>query len=238
MESLDSNSMSGERGHLLSIKERWRMLAIGVSLSLVGQIIGVVQSFKISALIERIEGGDAGAAYELIQSQKADPLVLFAGLIGIVAVVFVCMWFYRAGQNVHFAGVKYLSYTPGWYVGWFFIPLVQVVMPFITTIELWRATSSIDERDDTAAWKTAKVSPLVILWYVSFILMLLIMMFMMFSNLENMRNMAFDPNASVEYFKNMNNAIYFQVPLQTISGICLILFSKKITDMQTNYING
>jgi heme/copper-type cytochrome/quinol oxidase subunit 2 len=238
MESLDSNSMSSERGHLLSVKERWRMLAIGVSLALIGQVISVIQAMKIASLVERIRSGDTGAAYELLQYQQADPLTLFAGLLGIIAVVFVCMWFYRAGQNVHLAGVKYLSYTPGWYVGWFFIPLVQLVMPFITTIELWKASSSLEEQDDTAAWKTAKLSPLVILWYVSFIVMILIVMYLMFSNIDNMRRIAFDPDAAVDYFASLNNTVYFQVPLQTISGICLILFSKKISDMQTNYMNG
>src|SRR6478735_11219141 len=140
MESLDDNSIG--RMQILPLYQRWKMLAIGVSLALVGQVAEIIKSLKVAGLIERINNGDSGAAYELERLYKSpDPMTIIGGLFGILAIVFVCMWFYRAGQNVHMAGVKYLNYTPGWYVGWFFIPLVQLVMPLITTIELWKASA-------------------------------------------------------------------------------------------------
>lgn len=235
MESLDSGSLG--KTQILPIQDRWKMLAIGVGLALISQVAGVINAIKIQGLLDRITQGDSGAAYELIQSQQMNPLLLLTGLIGILAVVFVCMWFYRAGQNVHLAGVKYLNYTPGWYVGWFFIPFVQIVMPFITTIELWKASSSMSERDDDNNWKNNGVSIYVHLWYISFLLMLFVGTYLGFSNFENMRRIAFDPEAALDYFTQANKTVYYQIPLQTISGICLILFSKKITEMHNNYIN-
>lgn len=239
MESLDQNSYNaGEKMPLLAIKQRWNLLAIGVSLSLLGSLTSILQAIKISGLIERVQSGDEGAAYEIAAMEKSmDPLSIIAGIIGIVAIVFVCMWFYRAGQNLHLSGVKYLNYSPGWYVGWFFIPLVQIVMPFVTTIELWKANASINNPDEHASWSSNKLSPLVIFWYVSFIAMIVVGCYFGFSDFDNMKRAAFDPEAKIASISTMSQLAYFNVPLQAISGICLILFSKKITDSQIKYMN-
>lgn len=43
-----------------------------------------------------------------------------------VSVVFVSMWIYRAHANLFAAGYQGLEYTPGWSVGWFFVPIASL----------------------------------------------------------------------------------------------------------------
>src|SRR5687768_18623297 len=57
------------------------------------------------------------------------PLALVVGLayiafflMFVVSVVVVALWIHRAHANLRDAGVGGLEFTPGWAVGWYFIP--------------------------------------------------------------------------------------------------------------------
>jgi hypothetical protein len=50
-------------------------------------------------------------------------------------------WLYRASQNARFLGAEEMKYTPGWSVGWFFVPVAGLVMPYNVFKELWKASS-------------------------------------------------------------------------------------------------
>jgi hypothetical protein len=74
-------------------------------------------------------------------------LVLAAGLVYlaytatfIASVVVVAMWIHRAHANLHDAGVDGLEFTPGWAVGWYFIPFANLFKPFQSMRELWTAS--------------------------------------------------------------------------------------------------
>ncbi|EIZ78778.1 hypothetical protein WSK_2826 [Novosphingobium sp. Rr 2-17] len=75
------------------------------------------------------------------------PIMLFAGIIAIayfllflVCVVAVCLWVYRAHANLRAAGFEGLEFTPGWAVGWFFVPFAFWFKPFQAMRQLWNAS--------------------------------------------------------------------------------------------------
>jgi hypothetical protein len=49
-----------------------------------------------------------------------------------------CIWQYRAQADLYARGVPDLRYSPGWAVGWWFVPFASLVMPCLTMRELWR----------------------------------------------------------------------------------------------------
>lgn len=55
----------------------------------------------------------------------------------LVAVVFVALWIYRAHANLRAAETDTLAFTPGWAVGWYFVPFANFVQPFKAMRELW-----------------------------------------------------------------------------------------------------
>lgn len=81
-------------------------------------------------------------------------LALFAGTV----IVFL-IWLYRAEVNARALGAQDMMVSPGWAVGWFFIPLVHLVMPFMAVRELWKASAT--PRD----WQLTPVSPVIALWW-------------------------------------------------------------------------
>src|SRR5688572_8646757 len=58
----------------------------------------------------------------------------------LVSIVLVAMWIHRGHANLREAGIDGLEFTPGWAVGWYFIPFANLVMPFKAMRELWSAS--------------------------------------------------------------------------------------------------
>lgn len=65
-------------------------------------------------------------------------LVQLAGLI--FSVIFVAMWTFRAMKNLHLAGARQVSMSPGWAVGWHFIPFANLWKPFEGMLQIWRGS--------------------------------------------------------------------------------------------------
>lgn len=69
--------------------------------------------------------------------------------------VFIGMWIYRAAWNGRgFAGAPQLDFTPGWSVGWYFIPFANLWKPYQAMKEIWRASARPDKIDaaDVPGW--------------------------------------------------------------------------------------
>ena len=67
-------------------------------------------------------------------------------IIYITTVVFFAMWLYRAYSNLRaFAPWPRLDYSPGWAVGSFFIPFVNLVVPYRAVRETWQKSVPPDE---------------------------------------------------------------------------------------------
>lgn len=86
----------------------------------------------------------SGFAILAAGSAPDEALLGFYGLtaVGNAAIFYVsafaiAMWIYRAHHNLAKLGHSDLEFTPGWSVGWFFVPFANLVMPFQAMRELW-----------------------------------------------------------------------------------------------------
>lgn len=75
------------------------------------------------------------------------PLLISAGLVSITylfmsiaCIIGVSMWIHRAHANLFAAGFEGLEFTPGWSVGWFFVPVACLFKPFQAMRELWNSS--------------------------------------------------------------------------------------------------
>jgi len=89
------------------------------------------------------------------------------GLIGIVQMglflftwITFLVWTYRANSSLHRLGTEGMKFTPGWSVGWYFIPFVNLWKPFHAMQEIWTAS-----KYSSSDWKDKPASPLVGLWW-------------------------------------------------------------------------
>lgn len=68
-----------------------------------------------------------------------DWLALPQVLLLLASVIVVGRWIYRAGANAH-AMSDEMSISPGWAVGWYFIPFANLIKPFQAMKEIWLAS--------------------------------------------------------------------------------------------------
>jgi len=87
-------------------------------------------------------------------------VILAAGIVWLV-------WQHRAHSNLSSLGVAGLKYTPGWAVGWWFIPFANVVLPFLTVRELWKAS---DPESGSTEWLAQRTIPLLGFWWAGWLL--------------------------------------------------------------------
>jgi len=91
----------------------------------------------------------------------ADMAIGIGQIIVFIACAFVTLrWLYLANANARALGATDLMGSPGLAVGWFFIPLANLFMPYVTVRDMWKA--SADPRD----WQAASASGAIVLWWV------------------------------------------------------------------------
>lgn len=71
-------------------------------------------------------------------------------LFVLAVMIFFLVWIHRVSTNLHALSGEKLEFTPGWAVGWFFVPLANLVQPYRVLRELWRV-SRRGKHDQAAA---------------------------------------------------------------------------------------
>lgn len=118
----------------------------------------------LTALLILLRGGERIPS-EALSAYQIGTIFQFGLFIagGIVLLV----WLSRANRRLRALGREGMQFTPGWSVGWFFVPLANFVMPASVVQDLWRASTS---DPSPTGWKASPQSSLVNAWWSLFIL--------------------------------------------------------------------
>jgi hypothetical protein len=102
------------------------------------------------------------------QVANNDPIQGIIGLLqsglGIVTGITFLKWIYRAYKNIQGFGAEGLRFSPGWAVGYYFIPILSLIRPVQVMNEIWRAS------DDPKNWPRRPGSWLIASWWTLFLL--------------------------------------------------------------------
>ena len=69
-------------------------------------------------------------------------------------------WIYRVNKNTHSLTSQKMEFTPGWAVGWHFIPIASIWTPYFVISELYRANRNPE------TWHSDKAPPIIAIWWV------------------------------------------------------------------------
>lgn len=86
------------------------------------------------------------------------------GVLLLLNVVLFLCWLHRTASNTNALGATGLESTPGWTVGWFFVPVANLVMPYRAMREVWQASRS------PMQWNTVRIGPALLLWWLIYLL--------------------------------------------------------------------
>jgi hypothetical protein len=117
------------------------------------------------ALFSRVVGGGAVTQEDVngyaIRAGVGSLLLLVAY---VPAVVVFLLWVHRADANLPALGGRELKFSPGWAVGWWFVPFANVFQPLRVLREIWRA-SDPETGLTTARSRRGMPARLIWLWW-------------------------------------------------------------------------
>jgi hypothetical protein len=68
-------------------------------------------------------------------------------LLAIITTITFFCWIYRTNKNLRALSDAWMTFTPGWSVGWFFIPIANFFKPYQVMKELWNASHGKEATD-------------------------------------------------------------------------------------------
>ena len=125
------------------------------SLAMIAAVSGVMQAVLLNGSFSPTEGRTNDARQLLI--------TLLQGAMFLITAVIFCRWIFRANQNVRALGANGLMATPGWAVGYFFVPILCLWKPYLAMKELWKASRN------PIAWREIRRGSAFPAWWTLFI---------------------------------------------------------------------
>lgn len=80
-------------------------------------------------------------------------------IILVISMILILRWIYRANYNARQLGASQMIFTPGWSIGWYFIPIVNLWKPYQAMKEIWKASAN------PQSWPSEPVSSILPWWW-------------------------------------------------------------------------
>lgn len=127
-------------------RARWTTYLLYTCLAL--DVIAIASGVAQRGLLSRLA---AGGHLSPGEAEANDARHGAIGRLQIVALVVTgvvwLFWLYRAYSNLGLSGTKQARFTPGWAVGYWFIPVVNLVRPYQIVVDLWQRSEQANARD-------------------------------------------------------------------------------------------
>jgi hypothetical protein len=124
-----------------------------------GAVWALVSLFSAWLQFELLSRGSFSQSEGQANDTRQQIIGLVYLLIYVITVIVFAMWIFRANHNVRALGAQDMRITPGWAVGYFFVPIVNLWRPYQAMKDLWRASKS------PTAWHDISPSSILGLWW-------------------------------------------------------------------------
>lgn len=151
--------------HRQRARARWVMglLAVGILCDAAAVLSGLMQH---SLLTRAASGASIEEAEASANDLRHGTIGILQGVTFLATAVVWLFWMYRAYANLKLMGTKQANYTPGWAVGYWFFPVLNLFRPYQITKELWRRSR---DRNAPEATQMGGTPALLGLWWLTWI---------------------------------------------------------------------
>jgi len=146
-------------------------------------------------------------------------------IVGIMAWITVLVWKYRTNKNCHGFGTKGMRFTPGWAVGWHFVPFMNIFRPYQVMQEIWQVST------DPMNWQNQRRSALVKWWWFFFLIGAVFGKYFAKISIRN----AFGEQ-TVEQLRLITSSGIYTNCVYIVSTILMILIIIEIAKKQTKLV--
>lgn len=130
-------------------------LVVMLWVSLGFEIVSILSDFAQMSLLDGAYTEAEAAANDSRQG------LIGLGYLGVFIVTGIAFlkWIYRANLNCRGFGADGMKFTPGWSIGYYFIPFLNLVRPYQSMKEIWQVSHS------PTNWKSQSGSALLGWWW-------------------------------------------------------------------------
>lgn len=115
-----------------------KALVVCLWIFVAANILGIITNISIISVFNEILNGS------IISDQKANEydqresfVTIFWLLSFLITGIIFLKWIYRANANCKGFGANDMKFTPGWSIGWYFIPIMNFFKPLKAMEEIW-----------------------------------------------------------------------------------------------------
>ena len=131
--------------------------------------LDMVMTFNLLSLVEQQNAGQF-----VPRSQLTDASEVVDSMSGLLLVAHIAtgvpflMWTHRVSRNLESLGARGQRFSPGWAVGWWFVPIMNFFRPYQVMAEMWRG-SDPDMYGEAVDWRQGPGSALLVWWWLSWV---------------------------------------------------------------------
>jgi len=127
-------------------------------------VVGLVSGFLEYQLLQDFQDGVYGSREEATADGAANDLrQQIVGVVRLIVFlatgVMILKWIHRASFNARQLGAEGMKFTPGWSVGWYFVPVANLWKPYQAMKEIWKASA------DPRGWNEGQAVPGLLGWW-------------------------------------------------------------------------
>jgi len=128
---------------------------------------------QVNLLSDALAGAEVSEERATMNDTRQMAVALIHLLVYIALAVAFLFWLHRASKNVPALGNPHsrVEFTPGWAVGWFFVPLANLFMPYKAVREVWEKSDPAIKSEDDIMFTPPASAPLLLGWWVTWITM-------------------------------------------------------------------
>lgn len=144
-----------------------------IGITILEVVLGGYLVFRPREIVVTAPGSDPGTPPEVIAGMVSGIAFIALVIVTLVLTVVSLVWIYRAHSSLRERGIE-LTYSAGWAIGSYFVPLVNLVVPFKAMRELYNRSHG--EPDDFAHSAVEEVFA----WWVAYLVGLSLWMVLLF----------------------------------------------------------
>ena len=123
------------------------LLIVGMAID----AIAILSGFAQQSLLTRAASGLAVTEAEAAANDARHGLIgMIQMLVFFATAICWLVWMHRAYSNLRLMGTTETNYSPGWSVGYWFVPIMSLFRPYQLTKELWLRSARSNAQQPTA----------------------------------------------------------------------------------------
>ena len=182
----------------------------------------LISTSMVNSFVASIESGLYYDNILMMQEAEAHDLregiiALFFMIVLIFCIVTFLRWTYKSSQISHLSGAKDLIFSPGWSVGWYFIPIATLWKPFQAFKQIYQVSIQITD------WKNVPIPSNLRWWWGLFIV----------SGIIN--NMLFRIYLSFDIYSDYSSIFIIEIIVSVMEAACCLIIIKIVKDISQRY---